>query len=198
MLLFSWSVVSDSLRPHGLQQSRLPCHSPSPGVCSYSCPLSRWCHLIVKLILKMSLYQYLAALHADNSWSFSDSQLCPWSRFECFTVTLCIFCHYHNTWSESESVSLLVMLDSCDSMDYSLPSCSAHGILEARVLEWVTISFSRESSWPRDRTWVSLIAGRFITVWTTRQHLSVIIPTVCIWIHSPRPMSWLVTHLGQV
>ena len=37
-------VVSNSLWPHGLQNSRLPCPSPSPGVCSNSCPLSQWCH----------------------------------------------------------------------------------------------------------------------------------------------------------
>ena len=41
---FSLSVVSDSLRPHGLQHTRLPCPSPTPGACSNSCPLSRWCH----------------------------------------------------------------------------------------------------------------------------------------------------------
>ena len=43
LLLFS-SVVSDSLRPRGLQHARLPCPSLSPGVCSNSCQLSRWCH----------------------------------------------------------------------------------------------------------------------------------------------------------
>ena len=43
-LLFSRSVMSNSLRPHGLQQARLPCPSLSPGVCSNSCPLSRWYH----------------------------------------------------------------------------------------------------------------------------------------------------------
>ena len=43
-LLFSRSVVSSSLRPHGLQHIRLPRLSPSPGVCSNSCPLSRSCH----------------------------------------------------------------------------------------------------------------------------------------------------------
>ena len=43
-LLFSCSVVSDSLRPHGLQHARLPCPSPSSRVCSNSCPLSQWCH----------------------------------------------------------------------------------------------------------------------------------------------------------
>ena len=38
------SVVSDSLWPHGLQHTRLPCPSPTPGAYSNSCPLSRWCH----------------------------------------------------------------------------------------------------------------------------------------------------------
>ena len=41
---FICSVVSDSLWPHGLHQARLPCLSPTPGACSNSCPLSRWCH----------------------------------------------------------------------------------------------------------------------------------------------------------
>ena len=41
---FSGSVVSNSLRPHGLQHTRLPCPSPTPGLYSDSCPLSRWCH----------------------------------------------------------------------------------------------------------------------------------------------------------
>ena len=41
---FSCSVVSDSFRPHGLQHTRLPCPSPTPGACSNSCPLSWWCH----------------------------------------------------------------------------------------------------------------------------------------------------------
>jgi len=42
--LFSCSVMSDSLQPRGLQHTRLPCPSLSPGVWSNSCPLSRWCH----------------------------------------------------------------------------------------------------------------------------------------------------------
>ena len=44
LLLFSRSVMSDSLWPHGLQHTRLLCPSPSPGACSNSCPLSQWCH----------------------------------------------------------------------------------------------------------------------------------------------------------
>ena len=41
--LCSCTVMSDSLLCHGLQHTRLPCHSPSPGACSNSCPLSQWC-----------------------------------------------------------------------------------------------------------------------------------------------------------
>ena len=48
----------------------------------------------------------------------------------------------------------------CDPMDYSLPGSSAHGIFQARVLEWVAIFFCRGSSRPRDWTWVSRFVGR--------------------------------------
>ena len=50
----------------------------------------------------------------------------------------------------------------CDAVDCSLPGSSVHGILQARILEWVAISFSRRSSRPRDRTWVSRMASRFL------------------------------------
>ena len=48
----------------------------------------------------------------------------------------------------------------CDPMACSPPSSSVLGILQARILEWIAIPFSRRSSWPRDQTWVSRIAGR--------------------------------------
>ena len=51
----------------------------------------------------------------------------------------------------------------------NLPGSSVRGILQARILEWVAISFSRGSSQPRNRTWVSCITGRFFTVWATRE-----------------------------
>ena len=57
----------------------------------------------------------------------------------------------------------------CDTMDYSLPGSSILGIFQARVLEWVAISFSRESSWSSDQTWVSCIVGRCFTIWATRE-----------------------------
>ena len=54
----------------------------------------------------------------------------------------------------------------CDPMDYSLPG-SIHEIFQARILEWVAISFSRGSSQSRDQTQVFHIAGRCFTVWAT-------------------------------
>ena len=69
----------------------------------------------------------------------------------------------------------------CDPMDCSLPGSSIHGIFQARVLEWVVISFSRRSSQPRDWIWVSHIVGRCFTIWATREVVTVIYfyPTVC-------------------
>ena len=57
----------------------------------------------------------------------------------------------------------------CDPMDCSLPGFTVHEILQARILEWVAISFSMVPSEPSDWTWVSSIVGRFFTIWTTRK-----------------------------
>ena len=69
--LFSSSVVSNSLRPHGLQHARLPCPSLSPGVCSNSCPLSQWCHSSIS----SSVIPF-----SSCPWSFPASESFPMSR----------------------------------------------------------------------------------------------------------------------
>ena len=69
--------------------------------------------------------------------------------------------------SESEVAQSYPTL--CDPIDCSLPASFVCGIFQARVLEWVAISFSRRSSQPRDWTWVSCIAGRRFTIWATRE-----------------------------
>ena len=51
----------------------------------------------------------------------------------------------------------------------SLPGSSVHGILQARILEWIAVPFSGGSSWPRDQTQVSCIAGRLFTFWDTQK-----------------------------
>ena len=68
---------------------------------------------------------------------------------------------------ESESEVAQSCLTLWDPMDCSLPGFSVHGILQAGTQAWVTISFSRGSSWPRDQTLVSHIGGRCFNLWAT-------------------------------
>ena len=84
-----------------------------------------------------------------------------------------LYSHYLWQWKPTLNVVLISQLcpTLCDSMDCSLPGSSVHGISQARILEWEAISFSRGSSWPRDQTQVSCIAGRFFTIWATREAL---------------------------
>ena len=76
MLLFSCSAMSDSLWPHVLQHTRLPCPSPSPGVCSHSCPFSRWCHpTISSSVVPFSsrLQSFPASGSFPMSWLFASA-----------------------------------------------------------------------------------------------------------------------------
>ena len=89
LLLFSHSVVSDSLSPYGLQHARLPCPSLSTRACSNSCPLSWWCHPTISschpLLLMPSIFPSIRvfsnelALHVrwTKYWSFSFSISSP-------------------------------------------------------------------------------------------------------------------------
>ena len=73
-MLFSHSVLSDSLWPHGLQHTRLPCPSLSPGACSNSCPLSWWCHPTISssVVPFSSCLQYFPASGSFlMSWLFT-------------------------------------------------------------------------------------------------------------------------------
>ena len=70
-----------------------------------------------------------------------------------------------------QSVSPSVVSDFCNPMDYSPPGSSVPGILQVRILEWVAISYSRRSYWPRNQTRVSCIWGRFFTIWATGEVL---------------------------
>ena len=72
-LLFIRSGMSKSLQPHGLQHTRLPCHSPSPGAWSNSCPSSQWCHptisssaipfLLPSVFPRISLLKWVSSSH---------------------------------------------------------------------------------------------------------------------------------------
>ena len=87
----------------------------------------------------------------------------------------------------------------CDPIDCSPPGSSVHTILQARILEWVAISFSRGSSWPRGQTWVSCIARQILYYWanwealvgTWKVKVAQLCPTLC------NPMDYIVYGILQ-
>ena len=90
-LLFSCQIVSDSLWPHGLQHTRLPCPSPTRRVCSNSCPLSWWCHPTISssVALFLSCHQ---SFPASGSFLFFFSFI--FISWRLITLQYCSgFCH---------------------------------------------------------------------------------------------------------
>ena len=83
---FRSSVVSDSLQPHGLQNARSPCPSPTPGVYPNSCPLSRWCHPAIS----SSVVPFSSCLQSfPASGSFPMSQFFPsWPKYWSFSFSI--------------------------------------------------------------------------------------------------------------
>ena len=96
------------------------------------------------------------------------------SQFRSPTRVSCIAGRFFTNWATREARKVKVkVIQSCltlfDPVDCNPPGSPVHGILQARILEWVVIPFSRESSQPRDWTQVFHIAGIFLTIWATRK-----------------------------
>ena len=112
-------------------------------------------------------------------------------------ILVVLTCKYKSKYSKVEkNVNMKVLVtDSCPTlcqpMDCSPLGSSVHGILQARILEWVAISFSRGSSWPRDPIWVSCTSGRFFTIWTTRETCKNLL-TYFI----SKNTDWMTRHIG--
>ena len=88
----------------------------------------------------------------SNSFALSDNQLCIFGCC-CWVAKLCSTLH--------------------EPMDCSLPGPSVLGISQERMLEWVAISFSRGSSWPRDQSCISCLAGQILYCWQATREASV-------------------------
>ena len=84
----------------------------------------------------------------------------------CYTTYTCCL----SIWYMKVKVSIAHLVPTlCNPMHCSPPSSSVHGILQARMLKWVAIPFSRGSSQPRDWTQAFCTVGRFFTIWATRE-----------------------------
>ena len=156
----SHSVMPDSLWPYGLYSP------PDSSVHSiaHSPPDSS-----VHSISQARILEWVAILFSRGSSPPRDQ-----------TWVSCIAGRFFAIWATREapgySVKVKVSVTQprpalCDPMDCSPPGSSVHGILQARILEWVAISLSRGSSRLRDWTWVSHIADRLFTNWVTREDL---------------------------
>ena len=108
------------------------------------------------------------AKERKSLWVSSDDFcifLCRDFFFICVYLSLPMY-SFPVKWSESCSVMSEWL---CNPTDCSLPVSSVHGILQARILEWVAVPFCRGFSQPRDWTQVSHIVGRFFIIWATRE-----------------------------
>ena len=135
-------------------------------------------HGVTKSRTRLSSWTELNSFHKEglsslisisNFFFFFLSQWCSWTQrsqdkalFKNFFLFLAIF----------RKVKMLVTQSCptlCDTMDCNSPGSSVHGILQARILEWVAVAFPSESSWLRGWILVSCIAGGFFTIWATRE-----------------------------
>ena len=159
---FSRSVVSDSLRPYGLQHARPPCPS-TPGVYSNSCPLSRWCHPTISS--SVISFSYLQSFPASGSLQMSQLFVSGGQKYWSFGFTISpsneysglisfrmdwldllavqgtlFMCQRHKIWLSTlciSNVTACVRAQSCptlqDPMDWGPLGSSVHGILQARI-----------------------------------------------------------------
>ena len=132
------------------------------------------CHLLMLLpLIFPSIRVFSSELSLGISWpkywsfSFSISPSNEYSGLISFRTDWCDLFAVQGLLKWCEAAQSCLTL--CDPVDCSLPGSSLHGILQARVLEWVAISFSRGSSQPRDWTQVSRIPGRRFNLWATRE-----------------------------
>ena len=161
--------MSNPLQPHGLQHAKLPCPSLSPEVCSNSCPLSRWCHPTISS--SVTLFSCPQSFPASGSFPVSWPLRMRRPRYCSFCFSISPSSEYSGLISLRTTGLIAVKVKVaqscptlCDPMDYTV-----HGILQARILEWVACPFSSGSSWPSNQTGVSCTAGGFFTNWATRE-----------------------------
>ena len=151
--------MSNSLRPHGPQPTRLLCPWDFPGKST-----GVGCHHLLRYKIQLE--------HSKNAickpvMSQRNRRI---MQHLCYLIAVHAYIHSTSHYLLGQFSSVAQLCPTlCDPIDCSLPGSSVHGIFQAIVLEWIAISFSSGSSWPRDWTQVSRIADRRFTVWATRE-----------------------------
>ena len=134
---------------------------------SYYSPLRIQCRL-----LSLSTEEYSNSQRMESLHKVLEHYLVSTEVYFSMEPLLGYFAYFYFKKYLDFRVCMLVAqscLTLCNPMNCSPPGSSVHGILQARILEWFAISFSRVSSWPRDWPCVSCIVARCFTVWATRE-----------------------------
>ena len=141
LLLFFCQVLTNSLWPHEIQHTRLLCLSPSPGACSYSCPLSRWCHQpshpLSSLLLPPSIFPSIRVFSNKSSLHIR------WPKYWSFSFSISPSIEYSGLISfRIEWFNLLVVQGTLKSLlqhhssKASILQCSAFFIVQLSYLYW--------------------------------------------------------------
>ena len=108
----------NSLQPHGMQHARLSCPSPSPGVCSNSCPLSQWCHPTISSSLTLCSPALLPSIFLSIRVFSNESAFCPRWPNMCVCVCVCVYVYttyliyLFISWWHSGCFYILTMVNS--------------------------------------------------------------------------------------
>ena len=114
-------------------------------------------------------------------WSHKESDSTEHARTHLFLcVFMCVYIHMIYNYNFCVYIYIYMCIcvlvvqfcpAPCSHTDCSPPGSSVHGIFQTRILEWISIPFSKGSSQPRNQTWVSCIAGKLFTDWASREGL---------------------------
>ena len=146
----------------------------------FSCPVTS-CFFLLLLFLSTSWLTSITHLTTSSNVHYISNHLLKYALCNCGLIEIWLKFPYHpaRCWPEMKKVKVLVAQSCptlCDPMACSPPGSSVHGILQARIVEWVAISSARASSQPKDQTCISRIAGRFFTAQLPVKPYSCFIP----------------------
>ena len=176
--------MSDSLQPHELHHARLPSLSITNIKTWKQHSVIAWNNsVIITKIHKccfdvLHCLQILYHLSHQRSPRILEWVVYPFSRdlpdpgIEQGSLALHVDSWPAELPEKHHAQSINCVQLSCNPMVYSLPGSSVHGISQARILEWVVISFSRGSSWSREWTHVSCIYTQVLYHWVTKESQS--------------------------
>ena len=154
-LLFLPSALSVLAKSHPFSLSRLP---PVPKELTFS-----RCSKIFQILQNEPLLVYLTLFPLSANLTFLSFPALLSQLYSIFSL-IAVFCHLKQWCKVKRKVTSLTRVQF-----FATPWTVVYGILQARILEWVAIPFSRGSSQPRDHTQVSCITGRFYTSWASRE-----------------------------